>query len=89
MAVTERYQGLRIGYRLLTAAIDQFRKTNGTELFLESNSRLKPALALYEANGFQFAARPKGATHYKRSDVYMVYRPGHGRAPRRTVRTTR
>ena len=72
MAVTERYQGLRIGHRLLVAAIEQFRKSGARTLFLESNSRLTRALTLYEANGFRHAPRPRGASHYERSDVYMV-----------------
>ncbi len=73
MAVTERYQGLRIGFKLLRAALERFHATGGRDLFLESNSKLKPALRLYEANGFRHAPRPKGASHYQRSDVYMVY----------------
>jgi GNAT superfamily N-acetyltransferase len=73
MAVTPRYQGLQIGRRLLRAAIDLFKAMNGRELFLESNRKLAPALALYESNGFRHAPRPGGASHYQRSDVYMVY----------------
>jgi DNA-binding MarR family transcriptional regulator/GNAT superfamily N-acetyltransferase len=75
MAVTERYQGLHIGQRLLTAAIAEFHRMKGRELFLESNSALTPALRLYAANGFVHAPRPDGSSHYKRSDVYMVYCP--------------
>jgi DNA-binding MarR family transcriptional regulator len=82
MAVTERCQGRRIGHRLLTTAMEQFRKTNAAELFLESNSKLKPALTLYEANGFRYVPRPKGASHYERSDVYMIYRPARRRGER-------
>ena len=75
MAVTERCQGLGIGKRLLTAAIDQFRKSGARELFLESSSKLKPALALYQAHGFVHVKRPRSAASvYRRSDVYMVYR---------------
>jgi putative acetyltransferase len=47
-------------------------KMGGKELFLESSSKLKPALRLYEANGFRHAPRPV-ASHYQRSDVYMVW----------------
>jgi GNAT superfamily N-acetyltransferase/DNA-binding MarR family transcriptional regulator len=76
MAVTPRYQGLRIGQRLLEAAIKQFRALRGdNQLFLESNSKLAPALRLYEASGFRHAQRPGGRSHYQRSDVYMVYDP--------------
>jgi GNAT superfamily N-acetyltransferase/DNA-binding MarR family transcriptional regulator len=74
MAVTERYQGLRVGRRLLEAAIAQFEKTGARQLFLESNSKLKTALQLYESSGFQHAPRPDGASHYQRSDVYMIYK---------------
>jgi GNAT superfamily N-acetyltransferase/DNA-binding MarR family transcriptional regulator len=77
MAVTPRYQGLRIGQRLLDAALAGFRALPGrNELYLESNSKLAPALRLYLANGFRHAARPGGPSHYQRSDVYMVYDPG-------------
>jgi len=75
MAVTERHQGLGIGRRLLAAAIARFRKTRARELFLESSSKLQPALALYQASGFHHAPRPPGASHHRRSDVSMVYRP--------------
>jgi GNAT superfamily N-acetyltransferase len=74
MAVTQRYQGLGLGRRLLEAAVQQFRKTGARELFLESNRKLAPALKLYESAGFQHAPRPRQASHYQRSDVYMVYR---------------
>ena len=74
MAVTPRYQGRHIGRQLLLAAIEQFKRMAGQELFLESNRKLKPALALYEAHGFRHAPRPEGLSHYQRSDVYMIYR---------------
>jgi GNAT superfamily N-acetyltransferase/DNA-binding MarR family transcriptional regulator len=74
MAVTERYQGLGIGKRLLRAAIERFCQSGARQLFLESSSKLKPALAMYEAHGFVHAPRPRGSRHYQRSDVYMVYR---------------
>ncbi|HJV48721.1 MAG TPA: bifunctional helix-turn-helix transcriptional regulator/GNAT family N-acetyltransferase [Geothrix sp.] len=80
MAVTERYQGLRIGQRLLLAAIEAFQKSGTKTLFLESNSKLKTAIRLYELNGFEHAPRPE-PSHYQRADVYMVYRPA--RKPRR------
>lgn len=75
MAVTSRLQGQGIGRRLLLAAIAQFKRMNAKTLFLESSSRLTPAIALYESVGFHHAPRPRSATHYTRSDVYMVYAP--------------
>ena len=74
MSVTPRYKGRGIGRQLLDAAIAQFRALGGRELFLESNSRMVPALTLYESAGFVYAERPE-PSHYERSDVYMVYRP--------------
>lgn len=76
MAVTERFQGRRIGRQLLVATITRFHELGGQELFLESNSVLTPALTLYESAGFVHAPRPGGASHYARGNVYMVYRPG-------------
>jgi len=74
MAVTSRHQGLGIGRRLLEAAVAAYRSLAARELFLESNSKLKPAIALYESAGFVHAPRP-APSHYERSDVYMVYGP--------------
>jgi DNA-binding MarR family transcriptional regulator/GNAT superfamily N-acetyltransferase len=76
MAVTERYQGLRIGHRLLDAAIAAFRQSKAKQLFLESNSKLRAAIRLYERNGFEHVPRPE-PSHYQRADVYMVYRLSH------------
>jgi len=73
MAVTERYQGLGIGRQLLQSAISTFAASADGELFLETNSALLPAIALYESVGFVHAMRPAGPSHYERSDVYMVY----------------
>ena len=72
MAVDERFQGLGLGRKLIEAVIAEFKRLGGRELFLESNSVLKPAISLYETSGFQHRPRP-GASHYERADVYMVY----------------
>ncbi|MBL8300982.1 MAG: bifunctional helix-turn-helix transcriptional regulator/GNAT family N-acetyltransferase [Rhodanobacteraceae bacterium] len=77
MAVDESHQGLGVGRRLLARAIEVFKERDGTTLFLESSSRLKPALALYESMGFEHQAQPKSDSHYRRSDVYMIWKdPG-------------
>ncbi|HSX62575.1 MAG TPA: bifunctional helix-turn-helix transcriptional regulator/GNAT family N-acetyltransferase [Tahibacter sp.] len=72
MAVDETHQGLGVGRRLLARAIEVFRERNGRTLFLESNSRLKPALTLYERMGFEHQPQRKPDSHYSRSDVYMI-----------------
>jgi ribosomal protein S18 acetylase RimI-like enzyme len=74
MAVTESYQGLGIGKRMLESAIKAFVSRAQGELFLETNSALSPAIRLYESVGFAHVKRPTGPAHYKRADVYMVYR---------------
>jgi len=75
MSVTARYQGLKIGRRMLVAALEAFAARGKGELFLETNSVLKPAIALYESVGFVHAPRPGGPSHYERADVYMDWRP--------------
>lgn len=74
MSVTRAYQGHGIGRKLARKAILRFEEIGGRELYLESNSRLKPALALYESMGFVHEPVP-GKSEYERADVYMVYRP--------------
>ncbi|WP_343790991.1 bifunctional helix-turn-helix transcriptional regulator/GNAT family N-acetyltransferase [Dokdonella soli] len=75
MAVETGYRGLGAGRKLLDAAIAEFRRRQGSTLFLESNARLKPALALYESAGFVHHPAPRPGSHYQRADVYMVYEP--------------
>ncbi len=75
MSVSAEYQGLGIGRKLAIAAIEYYQSSGRSLLYLESNSRLTPALALYESLGFQHRARPGGDSHYQRADVYMEYLP--------------
>ena len=72
MAVTAGHQGLGIGRKLIETAIAEYLSRGARELFLESNSKLTPAITLYESAGFVHAPRP-APSHYERSDVYMVY----------------
>lgn len=87
MAVDESRQGLGIGRALLEAAIAEFRRLGGGRLFLETNSKLVPALRLYESLGFERQPSIKPDSHYARADVYMVWRdPLDGATPRRSQR---
>jgi DNA-binding MarR family transcriptional regulator/predicted GNAT family N-acyltransferase len=74
MAVTTGHRGLGIGRRLMEAAIAEYHRLGGRELFLESNSALQPALKLYESVGFERQPGIKPGSHYQRADVYMIYR---------------
>ena len=73
MAVTRACQGQGVGRQLLRAAIARFGEIAGSRLYLESNSRLGPALTLYESAGFVHETPPE-PSDYQRADVYMVYR---------------
>jgi ribosomal protein S18 acetylase RimI-like enzyme len=73
MGVDETFRGMGAGKRLLDAAIAEFHRRKGKTLFLESNSRLKPALRMYEKAGFRLQPNIRQDSHYERADVYMVY----------------
>ena len=53
MAVAPDHQGLGIGKRLMTACIDHARAVGKDHIFLESNTALAPAIALYRQAGFE------------------------------------
>ena len=75
MAVEPGHRGAGIGRRLMEGALDTFRALDGRELFLESSTKLGPALALYESVGFRHHPAPRPGSHYSRADVYMVWEP--------------
>ena len=70
MAVSPAAQGRQLGYRLGQAAVQRVRDLGGQRLYLESNSQLAPALALYRKLGFQDLAEPNPSP-YARADVQM------------------
>jgi putative acetyltransferase len=75
MAVTASRQGAGIGRALMLAAIGRFKALAGKKLYLETNSILTTAIALYESAGFVHRAPPR-PSDYARADTYMVYRDG-------------
>lgn len=75
MSVAERYQGLGIGRQLAIHAIRKFQSTSAEILYLESNSRLEPAITLYESLGFQHTRKPEPDSSYQRANVYMEFNP--------------
>lgn len=69
MAVSPRVQGKNIGWLLGSAIVAKARELGGRKLYLESNTRLKPAIGLYHKLGFtKVAGRP---TPYERCDIQM------------------
>ncbi|MFB7722648.1 GNAT family N-acetyltransferase [Nocardia sp. NPDC056100] len=74
MAVSPRFQGRGIGRVLLRAAIEQARALGATSLILASNSKLAPAVHLYESIGFVHVPPSElPPTPYDRADVFMRY----------------
>lgn len=73
MGVEAAWRGKGAGRLLIEAAIAEFARRKGRLLFLESNSRLAPALKLYESAGFVHQPALRPGSHYQRSDVYMIY----------------
>ena len=75
MAVDPAIRGAGIGRKLMAGALDAFTQMGGGQLFLETNTRLLPAIKLYESVGFRHQPTARRGTHYQRADVYMVWQP--------------
>jgi len=89
MGVETGWRGIGAGRLLIEASIAEFDKRRGKTLFLESNAKLKAALALYESAGFVHQPAPRPGSHYQRSDVYMIYEPKRTRAAAKSARSER
>lgn len=69
MAVSPAAQGKNIGWLLGKAAIDKARSLGAKKLYLESNTKLEPAINLYHKLGFQKVVGH--ATPYERCNIQM------------------
>ncbi len=69
MAVDDNFQGQGIGKKLIQACIDQALKMKARQIYLESNTALKPAIFLYKKMGFK-EIQGDGSP-YDRVDIYM------------------
>ena len=76
MAVAPEARGRGIGRLLMDEALRLYRSLDARELYLESSSKLGPALALYESVGFRHHPAPRPGSHYARADVHMIWEPG-------------
>ncbi len=72
MAVDPEFQGRGIGRQLMLKAINKAKQLNKSTLYLETNSGLARAMALYEHLGFQCQPHPNGQSIYPRADRYMT-----------------
>lgn len=69
MAVSPKAQGKSIGTLLGQACIDKAKELGADTLFLESNTKLKPAISLYMKLGFEKITGPPSP--YERSNIQM------------------
>lgn len=76
MAVTPTAQGRGLGRQLIAAAIDRSHTFGATRLFLGTNSKLGPAIHLYEQAGFVRITRDQlpVTDYYARADILMELR---------------
>ncbi|MCE0557713.1 bifunctional helix-turn-helix transcriptional regulator/GNAT family N-acetyltransferase [Motilimonas sp. E26] len=72
MAVQPNQQGKGIGRQLMLTAINKAQQLAMTQVFLETNSALTRAMALYQHLGFQVVPHPQGQSSYPRADRYMT-----------------
>lgn len=70
LAVTPAMQGLGLGRLLVNAVIEEARRRGGRTLYIETNTKLPPAIHLYETSGFHKV--PLKQTIFKRVDVEYV-----------------
>ena len=73
MAVADACKGRGLGRALLAAAVERAQAAGAPRLYLETNSGLAPALALYRSFGFR-EIEPEAPSPYARADVIMELR---------------
>ena len=69
MAVSPKFQGKGIGRLIGEAVINKARELGAKVIYLESNTKLTPAINLYYKLGFKKIQGP--ASPYKRSNIQM------------------
>ena len=69
MAVSPKAQGKSIGTLLGQACIDKAKELGADTVFLESNTKLKPAISLYRKLGFKKITGPPSP--YERANIQM------------------
>jgi GNAT superfamily N-acetyltransferase len=73
MAVADSHKGQGLGRALMAACVERARAAGAPRLYLETNSGLAPALALYRSFGF-VQIEPPEPSPYARADVVMELR---------------
>jgi ribosomal protein S18 acetylase RimI-like enzyme len=73
MAVADACKGRGLGRALMAGAVERARAVGAPRLYLETNSSLAPAIALYRSFGF-VEVIPAEPSPYARADVCMELR---------------
>lgn len=71
MAVSPKYQGLKIGEKLMNFTLNFARNQHWESLTLYSHRSLVPAINLYKKKGFVEIPVEENS-HYERSDIKMI-----------------
>lgn len=69
MTVTESFRGKGISKLLLKKCLNKAAQAGAVKIYLVSNSKLSPAISLYEKFGFRHV--PVVDTHYSNADIRM------------------
>ena len=69
MAVDPKFQGMKIGNRMMTFAITKAKEMNLSKLILYSNTSLQPAIHLYKKFGFKEVAIK--SSDFSRANIKM------------------
>ncbi|HRW30941.1 MAG TPA: helix-turn-helix domain-containing GNAT family N-acetyltransferase, partial [Emcibacteraceae bacterium] len=70
MGVLPEAQGYGVAKMMIRKVIERYRARGGSELFLETNSSLIPAITLYKKMGFK-EVPPNEDSPYSRADYFM------------------
>lgn len=73
MAVTPKAQGKKVGFAIGKAIVEKAKEVGCGTLFLETNSKLTPAINLYHKLGF--TEKEGEESPYNRCNVYMELQP--------------
>jgi ribosomal protein S18 acetylase RimI-like enzyme len=69
MAVDEKFQGQKIGNKMLAFSLEKAKELGASKVILYSNTALHPAIHLYSKFGFKEV--PLGSVDYKRANIKM------------------
>jgi len=71
MAVTPKYQGLKIGLQLMNFCIEFAKQKQWESITIYSHKKLLPAIQLYKKVGFKEISLEENS-HYERSNIKML-----------------